>query len=403
MRTTESSTTPRRGPCTNDADGVGGEGLGVGDLDGDGLITATECAYLLTGDRAYLDFYRSQVDYLLDRAIERDGDLLVPYKAKDFDKIGKAFKDPAGYWTAIDMYVAAFCVNKDRIAKRNIPVPASWADLTKPAYKGEIIMPNPASSGTGYLQVTSLLFMNGIKQGKQGGWDFLTKLHENIVEYTNSGSAPAKLASSGEVAVGVSFSYRVAKQIADGFPVTMVFPSEGSGYELEANALVKGAKHPEGAKRFLDWALTENAMKNRPEIMMIKLKKEAAADCILGYTCFNDVTARDLQIKDVQFTRSKSFDTFAPMGPWIVTDIDPGSLDIETYVNGERKQCSNTRQLVFDPFHLVHFVSWVMTLYPGDVIASGTPAGIGPLKGGDRVEIRIRGIGSLINEVASWE
>jgi iron(III) transport system substrate-binding protein len=188
-------------------------------------------------------------------------DLFVPYKAKDFDKIGKEYKDPAGYWTAIDMYVAAFCVNKDRLAKKGLPMPQSWADLTKPVYKGEVIMPNPASSGTGYLQVTSLLFMNGIKQGKEGGWDFLKKLHENIVEYTNSGSAPAKLASSGEVAVGVSFGYRVAKQMADGFPVAMVFPSEGSGYELEANALIKGAKHPAAGKRFLDWAISENAMK----------------------------------------------------------------------------------------------------------------------------------------------
>jgi iron(III) transport system substrate-binding protein len=89
----------------------------------------------------------------------------------------------------------------------------------------------------------------------------LKKLHENIVEYTNSGSAPAKLASSGEVAVGISFGYRVAKQMADGFPVAMVFPSEGSGYELEANSLLKGAKHPASAKRFLDWAISENAMK----------------------------------------------------------------------------------------------------------------------------------------------
>ena len=134
-----------------------------------------------------------------------------------------------------------------------------------------------------------------------------------------------------------------------------------------------------------------------------RIKQEEAADYILGYTCVNDVTARDLQIKDVQFTRSKGFDTFAPMGPWIVTDIDPASLDIETYVNGNRKQSSNTRQLVFDPLHLVHFVSWVMTLYQGDVIASGTPAGIGPLSAGDRVEIRIQGIGSLVNEVASWD
>jgi 2-keto-4-pentenoate hydratase/2-oxohepta-3-ene-1,7-dioic acid hydratase in catechol pathway len=134
-----------------------------------------------------------------------------------------------------------------------------------------------------------------------------------------------------------------------------------------------------------------------------RIPREEAADFILGYTCFNDVTARDLQVRDIQFTRAKSFDTFAPMGPWIVTDIDPASLDIETYVNGTRKQRSNTRQLVFDPLGLVHFVSWVMTLNPGDVIASGTPAGIGPLAAGDQVEVRIQGIGSLINEVAPWE
>lgn len=134
-----------------------------------------------------------------------------------------------------------------------------------------------------------------------------------------------------------------------------------------------------------------------------RIRREAAGEHILGYTCFNDVTARDLQILDTQFTRSKGFDTFAPMGPWIVTDLDPRALDIETYLNRVRKQCSNTRQLVFDPFHLVHFVSWVMTLNPGDVIASGTPSGIGPMEPGDRVEIRIQGIGSLVNEVAPWE
>jgi iron(III) transport system substrate-binding protein len=186
-------------------------------------------------------------------------DLFVSYKAKDFDKIGKDYKDPAGYWTAIDMYVAAFCVNKDRLAKKGLPMPQSWADLTKPAFKGEVIMPNPASSGTGYLQVTSLLFMNGVKQGKEGGWDILKKLHENIVEYTNSGSAPAKLASSGEVAVGVSFSYRVAKQMADGFPVTMVFPRRAAATSWRPTPWSR--RQTRSAKRFLDWALTENAMK----------------------------------------------------------------------------------------------------------------------------------------------
>ena len=133
-----------------------------------------------------------------------------------------------------------------------------------------------------------------------------------------------------------------------------------------------------------------------------RIRREEAASRILGYTCFNDVTARDLQAKDVQFTRSKSFDTFGPLGPWIETSLNPVGLAVESFLNGQRRQCSNTRELVFDPFYLVHFISWIMTLQPGDVIASGTPAGVGPMRPGDRIEIRIEGIGSLVNTVAAW-
>ena len=193
-------------------------------------------------------------------ALARLKDLFEPYKPAGYDKLPDQFKDPNGYWTAVDMYVAAFAVNKDRIAKKGIDMPKSWTDLTKPEYKNEVIMPNPASSGTGYLQVSSILLWKGIKEGKEDGWEFLKKLHENIVEYTNSGSAPAKIASKGEVAVGCSFGYRVAKQIAAGYPVAMVFPAEGSGYELEANSLIKGAKHKAAAKKFLDWAISKSAM-----------------------------------------------------------------------------------------------------------------------------------------------
>ncbi|HER25026.1 MAG TPA: ABC transporter substrate-binding protein [Candidatus Atribacteria bacterium] len=205
-----------------------------------------------------------QADVIYGTAVTelaRVKDILEPYKPKDIDKIGKEYKDPDGYWTAIDMYVAAFCVNTKRLSEKNLTMPTSWADLTRPEYKGEIIMPNPASSGTGYLQVTSLLLMGGIKEGKEDGWEYLKKLDNNIVEYTNSGSAPAKLASTGEIAIGISFGYRVARQKSEGYPVEMVFPAEGAGYELEANALLKGTKNPEAAKMFLDWAISENAMK----------------------------------------------------------------------------------------------------------------------------------------------
>jgi 2-keto-4-pentenoate hydratase/2-oxohepta-3-ene-1,7-dioic acid hydratase in catechol pathway len=120
---------------------------------------------------------------------------------------------------------------------------------------------------------------------------------------------------------------------------------------------------------------------------------------ILGYSCFNDVTARDLQRKDVQFTRGKSFDTFAAAGPCISTDIDPSALRLKTFLNGKLKQSANTKNLIFPIPYLVRFISQVMTLNPGDIIATGTPAGIGPMAPGDRVDVQIEGIGVLSNKV----
>ena len=123
-------------------------------------------------------------------------------------------------------------------------------------------------------------------------------------------------------------------------------------------------------------------------------------DFVLGYACINDVTARDLQKKDGQFTRSKSFDTFAPLGPWIETEIpDPDNLMVEAYLNGERRQHSSTSNLIFPVPVLVSFISRIMTLLPGDVIATGTPSGIGPMRPGDVVEIRVEGIGALRNRL----
>lgn len=126
---------------------------------------------------------------------------------------------------------------------------------------------------------------------------------------------------------------------------------------------------------------------------------EEAPAHVLGYTCFNDVTARDLQTKDGQWTRSKSFDTFAPLGPWIETDLDPKDLAITLAVNGVLKQSSTTRNMIFKVPHLVSFISQIMTLLPGDVIATGTPPGIGPVKPGDIMEVTVAGIGTLTNPV----
>ncbi len=132
------------------------------------------------------------------------------------------------------------------------------------------------------------------------------------------------------------------------------------------------------------------------------VKEEDFRDYVLGYTCINDVTARDLQKKDGQFTRSKGFDTFAPLGPWIETEIpDPGNLRVESYLNGQRRQSSTTSNLVFPVPALISFISQIMTLLPGDVIATGTPSGIGPMQPGDVVEVRVEGIGTLKNGVVA--
>jgi 2-keto-4-pentenoate hydratase/2-oxohepta-3-ene-1,7-dioic acid hydratase in catechol pathway len=129
---------------------------------------------------------------------------------------------------------------------------------------------------------------------------------------------------------------------------------------------------------------------------------ERAREYILGYACLNDVTARDLGARDGQWARSKGFDTFCPMGPCVATDIDPRAAVVEAYVNGVRQQAGSTKDLVFAVEDLLAGVSAVMTLLPGDVIATGTPAGTGPLHPGDRVEVRIDGIGSLRNTVVGW-
>ena len=130
------------------------------------------------------------------------------------------------------------------------------------------------------------------------------------------------------------------------------------------------------------------------------IKEKDAPEFILGYTCLNDVTARDLQEKDGQWTRSKSFDTFCPIGPWVETKLTPAAVNIKSFVNGRLKQDSNTRQLIFPVKCLVSFVSRVMTLNPGDIISTGTPLGVGPMEAGDRVDVEIQGIGRLTNYVS---
>ena len=127
---------------------------------------------------------------------------------------------------------------------------------------------------------------------------------------------------------------------------------------------------------------------------------DEALTYVFGYTCGMDITARDLQIEDGQWTRAKNFDTFCPLGPWVETELEPGNLDISFSLNGEVRQSSNTSKLIFGVPRLIEFLSGIMTLYPGDIIMTGTPSGVGPVERGDELEMSIEGIGTLACTVA---
>jgi iron(III) transport system substrate-binding protein len=190
--------------------------------------------------------------------LDQEG-LLAPYAPKGLEKVQREFKDARNppQWVGIDAWMTAFCVNTVESKNKNLPVPESYADLIKPVYKGHIVMPNPASSGTGYLTVSAILQ----SMGEQKGWDYLDKLHANMAQYTHSGSKPCKQAGAGEFPIGISFDYRGFQEKSRGAPVATVFPKEGAGWDLEANGLIKKAQIKPMAKTFLDWAISEPALK----------------------------------------------------------------------------------------------------------------------------------------------
>ena len=185
--------------------------------------------------------------------------MLEAYAPAGLDKLDSKFADKASppSWVGMDAWVAAICVNTVEAEKNGLPTPTSWQDLTKPVYKGHVAMPNPNSSGTGFLDVSSWLQLFG----EDGGWKFMDGLHANIDHYTHSGSKPCKQAARGEVTIGVSFAFRGAKSKAQGAPLIIIIPSEGIGWDMEATAIVKGTKNMKAAQTLVDWSITEKANK----------------------------------------------------------------------------------------------------------------------------------------------
>lgn len=183
--------------------------------------------------------------------------MLEAYAPKGVEKLDPKFVDKSNppFWTGDDAWVAAVCFNTVEGEKLGLTMPKSWKDLTKPEYAGHLIMPNPNSSGTGFLDVSSWLQMFG----EEGGWAFMDDLHKNIARYTHSGSAPCKLAASGETPIGISFAFRGAKSKAAGAPIEIIVPEEGVGWDMEASAIVAGTDDIDAAKTLIDWTITKKA------------------------------------------------------------------------------------------------------------------------------------------------
>lgn len=183
--------------------------------------------------------------------------MLEPYAPKGVEMLDKKFVDkstpPA--WVGMDAWVAAVCYNTVEAEKAGLTPPKTWQDLTKPEYKGHVIMPNPNSSGTGFLDVSSWLQLFG----EEDGWKYMDGLHENIARYTHSGSKPCKLAAAGEIPIGISFAFRGAKSKAAGAPLEIIVPQEGVGWDMEATAIVAGTANMDAAKTLVDWSITKTA------------------------------------------------------------------------------------------------------------------------------------------------
>jgi iron(III) transport system substrate-binding protein len=183
--------------------------------------------------------------------------LLEEYKPKGVENLKEIFRDSkAPYtYTGMDAYLGVVCYNTAEGAKADTMTPVSWQDLLKPTFKGKIVMPHPASSGTGYLMVAG--WLQGM--GEEAGWKFMDGLHENIAAYLHSGSAPCVQAAKGERVVGLALDMRGASEKTKGAPLDVVIPKEGTGWEMEATAIVKGTKNLEAAKKVADWGATKSA------------------------------------------------------------------------------------------------------------------------------------------------
>ena len=224
--------------------------------DSTGIITAKILAEIDAGNPQADIFMGTSATSLL--VVDGKG-MLLPYSPKGLDRLDSKFRDKRTppHWVGVDAYAAVVCYNTVEAKKHNLPKPSSWQDLLHSVYRNHLVMPNPNSSGTGFLTVSSWLQL----MGEDAGWKFMDSMHRNMARYTHSGSKPCRLAAAGEHAIGISFVFRGAKLIKKGAPIELVLPEEGIGWEVEASGILKTSKKIEAAKKLIDWHISPAAMK----------------------------------------------------------------------------------------------------------------------------------------------
>ncbi|MFQ5971169.1 MAG: putative 2-aminoethylphosphonate ABC transporter substrate-binding protein [Alphaproteobacteria bacterium] len=223
--------------------------------DSTGIITAKMLAEIDAGNpQADIFLGTSATSMLL---VDERG-FLLPYAPKGLERIDSKFRDSRDppHWVGIDAYAAVVCYNTIEAEKHNLPKPTSWKDLADPVYRGHLAMPNPNSSGTGFLTVSAWMQIFG----EDDAWSFMDSLHENMATYTHSGSKPCRLAAAGEYPMGISFAFRGALLKQKGAPLDLVYPQEGIGWEVEASGILNTSKNIEAAKTLFDWHISPAAM-----------------------------------------------------------------------------------------------------------------------------------------------
>lgn len=204
------------------------------------------------GNPSFSIWWGGPADQFIDA---KNQGLLETYKSPAAEKIPTQYKDPDANWTGIYVGTLGFASNKELLAKKGLKAPTSWDDLLKPEFKGQVVVAHPASSGTSYTMLSTILQL----RGEAAGWEYMKKFHSQVFQYTKVGAAPGEIAGRGEALVGIIFSHDTIKYVKQGYPLELSFPLEGTGYEIGGLAIIKGAKQPVEAKMFYDWALSKEA------------------------------------------------------------------------------------------------------------------------------------------------